>query len=153
MVAAISRARSRIGGAWRPSLPGCLVLGLVATVLAVGNATRTEACRGVRAARQHGRWHGFGTAGDRCAVDTQREDASWHAAKLKAGDFPVMGDSRSIVFGEPYHLARLIKLGKKASPCLLQMLSDDTPTPYTYYKALEFTSQHLVFENPPLRER
>jgi hypothetical protein len=54
-----------------------------------------------------------------------------YAAALREGDFSRDGTLRGM-FPWPYHLWALVDVGYEACPALVDLLSDDTPTPYQY---------------------
>ncbi|MDP6380078.1 MAG: hypothetical protein QF662_01930 [Phycisphaerae bacterium] len=69
-----------------------------------------------------------------------------HADKLRQGDFGLGDDSvefnddalTAILTGQPYHLRELIKGKYDSAPVLIELLQDETPTPYYYYDTLTF---------------
>ena len=66
---------------------------------------------------------------------------AWHASRLRAGHLELRG-LRCIKDGEPYHLCRLVDMGSKSAPVLIEMLHDETPLEITYYEMLEFSFIH-----------
>lgn len=100
-------------------------------------------------------------AGDPSRRRPDESEPAYHARMLEAGDFqmgwPVPESDRlpmsvwsdneamdkvmkrmaaefaGIERGAPYHLAALIKLGRRSAPYLLAMLTNEKPTPFTYY--------------------
>ena len=84
--------------------------------------------------------------------------AEFHAKALTHGDWRyelsgLRGDPGRI----PYHWKRLVDLGDNALPVLLDMLADDTPTPFIWNSGVvSFTGNYVVsrtIRDPPFRER
>lgn len=77
-----------------------------------------------------------------CAMN----EAQTHARQLKNGDFSYRYPE-SFRAGEPYHLARLISIGKPAASVLMELLEDPTPTPFTYVGRMSFGGETLRVTN------
>ena len=90
---------------------------------------------------------GCDDACDKRLSQTPEIDPAWHASKLKEKEFGLEGPdpgsmtglAHAIATGEPYHVRKLIEAGPRSSQVLIEMLHDDTLTPFTYLGSLKFT--------------
>ena len=65
--------------------------------------------------------------------------ASWYAGCLVMGDFHPREDGSILYANEPHYLARLVAMGQDAGPVLVDLLENDTSTPFIYVDKLVFT--------------
>ena len=76
-----------------------------------------------------------------------------HAGLLSTGDFHYEGHGTLpsiLLYAEPYHIWRLIEIGRPAGQILVGMLEDERPTPFEYYFGkLEFGGGIVIHKTEP----
>ena len=66
-----------------------------------------------------------------------------HIDSIKSGDLGAVDEPHGFL-GAPYHVAELIRIGKPAAKSLLELLSDDTATPFKRLGDLSFGGPQWV---------